>query len=168
MIDFEKLLGGGDLRSIGASDTVVSLVKNQAHFDALFGFVFSHDRRLVMRAADAVEKVTREHPEYLQTHKTALLQLLHTAKDKELKWHLALLVARLQLSDEELGNAWQLLTGWATNKKESRIVRVNSLQALYNLLSQRQELKQDFVITITQVKQEDVPSIKARLKQFKL
>jgi hypothetical protein len=45
-----------------------------------------------MRAADAIEKITLQHPEYLVKYKDDLLELCYVAKHKELKWHLALLI----------------------------------------------------------------------------
>ena len=147
-MDFQKVLKDGDLRSIGKSDLVVSMVNDQKSFDELFVLLFGKDRKVVMRAADAIEKITIPHPEYLEKHKAAILELCSNANAKELKWHLALIVSRLKLTEDELGRIWQTLTGWATNQKESRIVRVNSLQGLYNLLAQNPDLRQDLLQTI--------------------
>ena len=131
-MEFEKLLKGGDLRSIGQSNAIISMVQNQESFDALFQQLFSTDRNVVMRAADAIEKITRKGVSYLKPHKREILSLCSSAKDIELKWHLALLVPRLSLTSKELGQIWQTLTTWATDRKESRIVRVNSLQGLFD------------------------------------
>jgi hypothetical protein len=56
------------------------------------------------------------------------------AHDKEFKWHLAQLVVLHELAHDELGEVWKILSHWAMDKKESKIVRVNSLQGLYELL----------------------------------
>ncbi|MGB4848813.1 MAG: hypothetical protein WBP41_12890, partial [Saprospiraceae bacterium] len=144
MTDFDKILSGGDLRSIGKSNLVVSKIRNQKDFDDLFSLLFHTDRKIVMRTADAIEKITLKNIDYLKHHKQEILNLCKVAQDIELKWHLALLVPRLILTKQELGIIWQTLTTWVTNKKESKIVRVNSLQGLHNLLSQNQELTQDF------------------------
>ncbi|MGB4849209.1 MAG: hypothetical protein WBP41_14895, partial [Saprospiraceae bacterium] len=65
------------------------------------------------------------------------------------------------------GIIWQTLTTWVTNKKESKIVRVNSLQGLHNLLSQNQELTQDFNLTLSKIEMENIPSINARIRKLK-
>jgi hypothetical protein len=57
--EIKKLLIGGDLRSIGDSSKIIKLINNQNDFDLLFGFINSDDRLIVMRAADVIEKITR-------------------------------------------------------------------------------------------------------------
>ncbi|MFZ1676762.1 MAG: hypothetical protein WAT91_05785 [Saprospiraceae bacterium] len=167
MTDFDKILSGGDLRSIGKSNLVVSKIRNQKDFDDLFSLLFHTDRKIVMRTADAIEKITLKNIDYLKHHKQEILNLCKVAQDIELKWHLALLVPRLILTKQELGIIWQTLTTWVTNKKESKIVRVNSLQGLHNLLSQNQELTQDFNLTLSKIEMENIPSINARIRKLK-
>ena len=167
MNQFDDILKGGDLRSIGQSNKVVSLIKDQEGFDELFKQIYNIDRKVVMRAADAIEKITANSPDYLGHHKSDILQLCNTAKNIELKWHLALLVPRLSLSKREIGAVWQTLTSWATDRNESKIVRVNSIQGLFNLSTQHKELKQDFRLIVTKIKEEDIPSINARIRKLK-
>lgn len=85
MNKFQNLLEGGDLRSIGKANEIVDMIHNQADFDELFENLMATDRKIVMRAADAMEKITLRTPEYLLPHKKTLLQLCQTAKDIELK-----------------------------------------------------------------------------------
>ncbi|HET9057232.1 MAG TPA: hypothetical protein VFN30_10335 [Chitinophagaceae bacterium] len=167
MNHFDEILSVGDLRSIGQSNKVVSLINNQNNFDELFQQLFHQDRKVVMRAADAIEKITLKNPVYLKKHKDKILLLCNKAKDKELKWHLALIIPRLSLNKKEFGWAWQILTNWVKDKKESRIVRVNSLQALFVLLPQNKELMQDFNLTIEEIANENIPSLNARIKKLK-
>jgi uncharacterized protein with von Willebrand factor type A (vWA) domain len=165
-VDFCELLKGTDLRSIGAANAVVKQINSKQLFDQLFACVFNADRLIAMRSIDAVEKVTQTQPHYLAPHKKAVLELLAQAEHKEAKWHLALLASRLKWMQNELGTVWQILTAWALNQKESRIVRVNALQALFDLLQQQPALVGDFHQTIQQVKIENIPSITARLKKL--
>lgn len=109
MKEFEKILSGSDLRSIGESNFAILKIKNQNDFDELFKYLFYADRLLVMRAADAIEKITINNPQYLTKYKKEIIQLCDVAKDKELKWHLALLIPRLNLKNMEFENAWDKL-----------------------------------------------------------
>ena len=95
-----------------------------------------------------------------------MIKFLKDAQDKEFKWHLALLVSRINLNRNEIGQVWTKLTKWAKDKSESKIVRVNSLQALHNLTKKYTDLERDFVLTIQEVKSENVPSINARIRKF--
>ena len=167
MNEFSDLLKGGDLRSIAKSNKVVSLVDNQERFDELFQNLFDTDRIVVMRTADAVEKITLKNRAYLQKHKTEILSLCDRARDKELKWHLALLLSRLSLSENEFGKVWQKLTSWGRSKKESKIVRVNSLQGLADLLPRNMGFTEDFNLTLSKIGKEKIPSINARIKKLR-
>jgi hypothetical protein len=166
-MDLRETLGGGDLRSKGKSETVVKYIHNQADFDKLFAYLFDADRLIIMRAADAIEKISAINPSYILPHKNALVKLLSNAENKELKWHLAQIISRIKLSKLDIGKVWPVLYNWAANKKESRIVRVHSLQAMYNLLKLHPTLKHDFDLLIEDVSSQNIPSITARIKQFR-
>ena len=166
MSKFQDILQGGDLRSIGKANEIVALVKSQADFDDLFIGLTNADRKVVMRTADAIEKISIRNPDLLKKHKTKLLYFCETARNIELKWHLALIISRLRLTEKELGNVWQTLTKWATDKKESKIVRVNSIQGLSNLLKQKPELMQDFNLMLIEIEKDRIPSINARIKKL--
>lgn len=167
MTDFEKLLSGGDLRSIGKSNTAVAFIKTQADFDELFSFLFNNNRLVVMRAADALEKVTLKHPDFLPNHKKELFTLCKSAENKELRWHLALLLPRLSLNNKELSSVWETLTNWAQDKSNSKIVRVNALQGLFELTQKNQSLATKFTSLVTTIKKENIPSINARIRKLK-
>lgn len=163
-MQLEKKLAGGDLRSIGLVNTVIQEIHSQDDFDELFGYLSHPDRLIVMRAADAIEKLTVGRPVYLKSHQAQILDLCKTASNKELKWHLALLLPRLSLSSAQFGRAWHTLTDWAKDKANSRIVRVNAIQGLFELSGQNPKLSSDLNHTLLQVEQEQVPSINARVR----
>lgn len=164
MKKFEKKFSGGDLRSIGKSNFVARSIGNQREFEQLFRCLFHEDRIVVMRAADAIEKVTVLNPSYLAKYKTEILQLCTTAVNKELIWHLALLVPRLRLNEVELKKVWLQLTRWAMDKASSRIVRVNSLQGLFELTSVENQLIPDLNLILSKVESENIPSLNARIR----
>ena len=168
MKNFIKLLGGGDHRSISGVNKVVSQVETQEEFDRLFSCLNLEDDLIVERAIDAIEKISQRNPEFLSKHKRKILEMLKLDASKLIKWHLAQIVSRLELNETEFGIVWDKLTRWARNKKESRILRVHAIQSLFNLLNERKELKKDFEWTIKEVKEENIPSIQARLKILKL
>ena len=164
MKSLEEILSGGDLRSIGKGNSVVKKIQTQSGFDELFSLLFHRNRIVVMRAADTVEKICRNNPGYLQPHKKEVLTLCGSASDKELVWHLAQLVPRLRLTAKDRRSSWKLLSGWALDKTESRIVRVNALQSLAELSIQDDSLKSDFNQVVQTLEKENVPSINARIR----
>ncbi len=167
MSDLRKYLQGGDLRSIAGANQILSIIKNQENFDELFQYLFSENRLIVMRAADAIEKITINNSVFLDNHKDELIKFLEDAQDKEFKWHLALLVSRINLNRDEIGHVWTQLTKWAKDKSESKIVRVNSLQTLHDLTKKFTDFEKDLKITIQEIKSENIPSINARIRKLK-
>lgn len=167
MSGWDKILSGGDLRSIGKSNDVIMQIKNQKIFDEFFKYLFHEDRLVVMRVADIIEKLTINNPQYLTKHKPEIMELCDKVTNKELKWHLALLISRLHFDIKEFDKAWKTLTSWAKDKTNSRIVRVNSIQALFELVNQRSGSEKDFRITLTELEKENIPSINARIRKIR-
>lgn len=159
-------LATGDLRSIGKVNLLLPEVKTQKDFDAVFEGLYRPDRRVVMRCADAIEKLTRKSPHWLQKHKNAILALCDDRKPIELKWHLALLVPRLKLTEQELQAVWAVFERWVKDKTGSRIVRVNSLQALYDLAPLKAGRMEDFQLIIRGIRSENIPSLQARIRKL--
>jgi hypothetical protein len=164
MQNIREFLAGGDLRSIGRADELVAEIKSQKDFDALFECLYDKDRVIVMRAIDAAEKVSELHPEYLKKYREQIFELSEAAEHKEQKWHLAFMLARLELEDEELDRACNVLTEWAKDKNNSRIVRVNAMHVLYTLSEQSEEWREFFLLLLPELEQENIPSMSARIR----
>ncbi|HWB26442.1 MAG TPA: hypothetical protein VG738_13235 [Chitinophagaceae bacterium] len=166
MKDFEKLLRGGDLRSTGNGSIAVTMVESQHDFDQLFSLVYSSNRVVAMCAADAVEKISVKNPLLLATHKHEVLSLAESVTHKEIKWHIAQLIPLLCLNVEELRFSWDILTNWAMDKTNSNIVRVNSLQGLFELTKINPCNNIALTGLLLKLEKENIPSIKARVRKL--
>jgi len=154
-------LRGGDRRSIGRSGEIVNSVsKDPALFADLFAGLLDSDPVVNMRAADAVEKVTREHPEWLQPWKRPLLEVVSTLRGKELRWHVAQLLPRLRLTSAEKETAVNILIGYL--KDTSSIVRTFSMQALVDLAAQDEQLLEKVTPLIERLTRTGTPAMKSR------
>lgn len=160
--------GKRDRRSIGNVNEIIQSIQTQQEFDNLFKNLLSHERIIAMRSADAVEKLTRKNHVWLESHKPVLLELLHSTVDKELQWHVAQLVTRVDLTDKELYVVWDKLAYWMLNKNESKIVRVNSLQALYDLSRDNPTLRLALTHLLDSVRHENIPSLDSRIRKLQL
>ena len=167
MTEFEKILSGGDLRSIGNCNKVILKIKNQNHFDQLFKCMFHTDRVIVMRAADAIQKITINNPQYLNKHKKKIIELFYTAKNIELKRYLAVLIPRLHLGSIEFGKTWDSLTKWAKDKTNSRLVRVGAVQGLFEMAKQKINLIRNLNSTMLELEKENIPSVNARIRNIR-
>jgi hypothetical protein len=145
----------------------VTKVHNQYEFNELFQYIFDEDRLIVMRTADAIEKITAHHPEYLKSHKDQLLQLAKTENHKEVLWHLVLLMGRLSLNEHEIQLVLKLLINWVNDKSQSKIVRVNALQALYHFTQKRKYSRHKLKRLMNDLEIENIPSVNARIRLLK-
>jgi len=135
------MLKGGDRRSIGRSGKVKELVLRQPErFAELLECLWDDDPIVRMRAADAAEKVTVTSPELLSPHKQELLGLLAEAEQIELRWHLALMVPRLELTSPERQRAAESLQRYLENR--SSIVKTFALQGLADLARRDASLRE--------------------------
>ena len=158
-------LHGGDRRSIGRSEEVVADVLDEPKlFGELFEGMLSDDPVVSMRAADAVEKVTNEHPEYLQPYKTQLLLQVAHVKQQEVRWHVAQMIPRLDLSHFERHQAMNILTAYLSD--QSRIVQTFSLQAMADLAKQEPALRQQVAETLTAAYPSGSPAVKSRIRKL--
>lgn len=127
-----KMLSGGDRRSIGRANEIALLVLCQpVRLPELLACLHSHDVIVRMRAADAIEKISRQQAGMLDGNKVELLQLMEHAQQQELRWHLAQVIPRLSLSKAEQRRAVAALLGYL--RDGSSIVRTFALQGLADL-----------------------------------
>jgi HEAT repeat protein len=161
MKDILAKLKGGDRRSIGKSEQAVKdVLKNPARFAELFAGLLDDDRLVRMRAADAVEKVTREHPEFLQPWKRQLLGTVSTQEDKELRWHVAQMLPRLRLTPSEQKVVLRILKIYLED--ESSIVKTCSMQALADLAAQDERLLAEVTPLIERLTRTGTPAMMSR------
>ena len=96
------LLRGGNRRSIGRADKVAAMAaKKPVLFQQLIAGLWDEHAVVRMRSADAAEKVTRKNYGLLASYRKGLLSLLAEAGGQEVRWHLAVMVPRLPLSNAE-------------------------------------------------------------------
>ena len=104
-------LVGTDRRSIGNSNEVVAkVVADPSLFEIVFGGMSCNDSVLRMRWADVVEKVTVCHPEYLVPYKRKLINEVSKISQQEVRWHVAQLFSRLELTKNERNAVLNILS----------------------------------------------------------
>jgi HEAT repeat protein len=158
-------LKGGDRRSIGRADKVKQLVLRQPQrFAELLECLWDEDPIVRMRAADAAEKISVTRPELLNPHKQELLGLLAEAEQIELKWHLALMVPRLELSKPETERAATALQRYLEDR--SSIVKTFALQGLANLARQDSNLREPARRALEESLRTGTAAMKARARKL--
>ncbi len=86
MSEILQKLRGGDLRSIGRAEEVVQdILRSPSLFGEVFDGMLNDDPLIRMRSADALEKVSSKHPEYLKPYKTRLISEVSKIKQQEVR-----------------------------------------------------------------------------------
>ena len=156
----EKLTGG-DRRSIGRSNEVVAeVLADPGLFGILFEGLLDADPLVRMRSADAVEKITALHPEYLQPFKPRLLDQVALIEQQEVRWHTAQLIPRLALTPDERSRAVSILESYFSD--QSSIVKTFAMQALADLAGQDADLRETIIPLLEILTRQGTPAMQSR------
>jgi hypothetical protein len=158
------MLVGGDRRSIGRADEVADLVGRQPkQVPQLIECLWDADALVRMRAADAAEKLSRDKAVLLQRFKAPLLGLLaNLTKEtqQEVRWHLAVILPRLQLTRSECRRVSEILRQYLEDR--SSIVRTCAMQGLADLISQDASLRPMVLELLRSLSRTGTPAMRAR------
>ena len=157
----EQIITNEELPPLVRHKALTSCIVDQQSFDELCCYFYHPNKHVVRYAADVLAKITVKNPSYIQSHKAEVLSLLSSTKNIGLKSHITSMACKLALTEDELGIVWHTLTTFALDKKEARSVRAYSMLSLYSLLPLYPELKEDFSLTVSGIKDEEAPSLKA-------
>ncbi len=156
-----KMLQGGDRRSIAGSNRAVALIMAQPQlFDVLISGIVLDDPLLCMRCADAAEKVTALRPEYLRPHKRKLIEDWSRIEQKEVRWHVAAMLSRLQLNQREQQRVINILFSYANDT--SSIVKTMAMQSLADLAMRDEKLRPLVRQHIKELSVTGTPAMRAR------
>jgi hypothetical protein len=161
MSDILKQLTGGDRRSIGRVDEVVKeVLADPSLFEAVLVGMLHDDPLIRMRCADAVEKITVSHPEYLGPYKTRLIRQVARIDQQEVRWHVAQLFSRLGLTPKERRVVVAILSDYL--KDESKIVKTFSMQALADIAEQDADLREPIIRQLEEMTRTGSPAMQSR------
>ncbi|MCZ7568336.1 MAG: hypothetical protein M5U01_07090 [Ardenticatenaceae bacterium] len=154
-------LTGGDRRSIGrVGEVVAEVLADPSLFQVVFEGMLSDNPVLRMRCADAVEKLTSEHPEYLRPYKQTLLQEVARIDQQEIRWHVAQLLPRLELSADERNAVVAILLEYLGD--QSKIVKTFSMQALADIAERDEDLRPQIIAELVELTRSGSPAMKSR------
>jgi len=159
-------LKGGDLRSIGRAEEVVAdILQNPALFGEVFEGMLNDDPLVRMRSADALEKVSSKHLEYLQPFKNRLINEVSQIKQQEVRWHVAQMFSYLEVSRVERDEMVKVLLSYLDTDK-SKIVKVFSMQTLADLAEKDELIRPKVVRKIEEILETGSPAIVSRAKKL--
>jgi len=159
-------LKGRDLRSIGRAEEVVAdTLENPALFAKVFEGMLNDDPQVRMRSADALEKVSSKHPEYLQPLKNRLISEVSQVSQQEVRWHVAQMFSYLDIDKAERDEIARILLSYL-DTGNSKIVKVCSMQSLANLAENDTAIRHKVVRKLEEIVEAGSPAMVSRAKKL--
>ncbi|MDK3158937.1 hypothetical protein QPK87_20500 [Kamptonema cortianum] len=159
-------LGGGDRRSTGEANAVAQMLIDQPELaGVVFEGMFHSDARVRMRAADALEKASARNPTLIAPFASRLIHQAAASTQQEVQWHIAQMLARLDLTPEERDAAVSVLMRYL-RESDSNIVIVSALSALAEFAKADISLRDTVIVLIEQAMARGTPSIMSRGKKL--
>ena len=167
----EMLVVGRHRLDVGQACKVAELVlANPRKIRQLIDCLWDEDPGVANRAADALERTTYHQPKIAQPCKEALIGLLAEAQQNKLRWNLAMLVPRLQLSVTETRRAAAALRRYLDD--QGSIVKTAAMHGLTMLTKHDPDLLPEVVDMLRILSRSGTPAMRARgrilLKQLEL
>lgn len=127
----EMLTVGGKTNSLGRAREVIEIVlKDKSRLDELYDCLSHEDAWVRMRAADALEKVCRQHPDWLIPYIDRLQKDFSASEQPSIQWHLAEIYIQVKLTDSQKKFAIDWLSNSISSEDVDWIVSANSMKAL--------------------------------------
>jgi len=159
-------LRGDDLRSIGKADEVVQNILNDPSlFEEVFEGMLNKDPVIRMRSANAIEKVSVKHPEYLQPFKSKLINHVSKIEQQEVRWHVAQMFSYIKINKTERDKIIKILLSYIETD-ESKIVKTFSMQTLADLAEKDGQIKPKIINLIKGMIKNGSPAIISRGKKL--
>jgi hypothetical protein len=165
LVPLERLLSGGDLRSIGgAAAAMQDLLEGLRSPEEFVRLIEDGTPVVRMRAADALEKATRSSPQLVSGAADWLLGLLSSTQSKEVRWHLLQMAPRINW--QRTRHAALLSAVERAFSDESAIVQASALQALAELASQSAAFEDALRRRLPWAAESALPSLRARARKL--
>lgn len=149
----EMLQVGGHANSLGRVNEVIDAVlQDSARLDELYVCMFHEDAWVRMRAADALEKICREHPDWLLPYIDKFADELHASTQPSIQWHLAQIYEQVELTDKQRRRVQEWLRLLLSTKDVDWIVAANAMDTLMKFTKDG-SFPQSEMITLLNVQQ---------------
>ena len=136
------------------------LLADPRKISQLIECLWDEDPGIANRAADALERATYHQPKIAQPWKEALIGLMAEAQQNKLRWNLAMLVPRLQLSVTDARRAAAALRSYLDD--EGSIVKTAAMHGLTMLTKHDPELLSQVIDMLRILSRSGTPAMRAR------
>lgn len=156
-----RMLAGDRRLDVGrAREVAAVLLAQPRRTGQVVECLWDEDAGVANRAADALERASHHRPALLAPWKDALLTRLAEAEQNKLRWNLALMICRLELTPRETERAMVSLRGYLED--QGSIVRTAAMHGMAGLALQNRALMPEVLDTIRILTRSGTPAMRAR------
>ncbi len=157
----EALLKGGDPRQLkGVTRAIAHVQHDPSLLDELVALLEHADAIVRMRAADVLEKISREQPACLEPRSALLRRLARTTDQASLRWHLAQMIPRLPLTTHERRAMVRVFKRYLDDK--SAVVKTSAMQAMTEFAVADPALRRTVIALLRALVAHGTPAVRVR------
>ena len=150
---FSTMLIVGTRNSLGRVDEVIELVlHDRSRLEELYASLFHDDEWARMRAADALEKICRQHPAWLEPYIDKIQAELSDKTQPSIQWHLAQIYQQVELSPPQKKKAIAWLKKLIATTEVDWIVSANAMEALV-YFAEHGDINKADIVTLVKTQQ---------------
>lgn len=158
-----QMLAPGARLDVGRVWEVVELVEGRpGKLEQLVECLWDENTAIASRAADALERVTRDRPALAQPWKEPLLGLIAETAEKKVRWNLALVIPRIKLTVPECRRVAEVLQSFLDDP--SSIVKTAALHGMADLTRQDPESLTNVLDLLRIAGRSGTPAMRARCR----
>lgn len=137
---------GGHANSLGrAAEVIETVLNDKSRLNEVYACMFDDDAWVLMRASDAMEKICREHPKWLDPYIDKFIKELSGSTQASILWHLAQIYAQVELTDYQREFVINWLKTLISTKEVDWIVSANTMDTLAKFTDDGYLKKDDFI-----------------------
>ena len=162
--DILKKLEGGDPRSMGQVFLVVEEVEaNPALLDEIFKGAASPNPLVKMRAAQVINRVASQRPDYLESYNNRFIEVLAQAGERQYRRNLIMLLPHLKLNEAEKVKISAILGGFLRDKTVTIVIA--ALEAMVELAGDDPEKQVKLLPIVDELARTGSPAIRVRARR---
>lgn len=160
-VEIRALLAIGNCLAAGrAAEVAALLLQHPRKAAQVVECLWDEDTGVANRAADALERASGRNPALLRPWKEALLGRMVDAEENKLRWNLALMAPRLELTEAETERAAAILRSWLEDK--SSIVKTSAMHGLAGLTRWNPAMLPEVIDILRILSRSGTPAMRAR------
>jgi hypothetical protein len=160
----KAMLTGDNPRALARTEEVVTLVLgNRTRLQELYACLLEEDEIVRMRASDALEKVCRGRPAWLQAFVPQLLTEVAAIEQASVQWHLAHILGEVELTPSQRAVVCRILKRNLAEKKDW-IVANSSMETLAKFSRDDSQLRTEVLAMLKELLSDPHTSVVARAR----